>query len=39
MLFGGDDAFKRNQHLSGGETARLLLEGLCCLNHYVTHFR
>lgn len=28
LLFGGDDAFKPVSHLSGGETARLILGGL-----------
>lgn len=28
LLFGGDDAFKPLSHLSGGETARLILGGL-----------
>lgn len=28
MLFGGDDAFKPVSHLSGGETARVILGGL-----------
>lgn len=32
MLFGGDDAFKPVSHLSGGETARLILGGMMLLN-------
>lgn len=28
MLFGGDDAFKKVSHLSGGETARLIMAGM-----------
>lgn len=32
MLFGGDDAFKEVGHLSGGETARLLIGGLMLQN-------
>lgn len=35
MLFGGDDAFKKVAHLSGGETARLILGGLMLCNHNV----
>lgn len=33
MLFSGDDAFKQVAHLSGGETARLILGGLMLCNH------
>ncbi len=33
MLFSGDDAFKQLSHLSGGETARLILAGMMLLNH------
>lgn len=33
MLFGGDDAFKKIQTLSGGETARLILANLMLVNH------
>ena len=32
MLFGGDDAFKPVTHLSGGETARLIMGGMMLLN-------
>ena len=32
MLFGGDDAFKPIAHLSGGETARLLVGRLMLCN-------
>jgi len=32
MLFTGDDAFKQVSHLSGGETARLILGGLMLRN-------
>jgi len=32
MLFAGDDAFKPISHLSGGETARLLLAGMMLCN-------
>ncbi len=32
MLFGGDDAFKPVAHLSGGETARLIMGGMMLLN-------
>ena len=35
MLFGGDDAFKKVAHLSGGETARLIIGGLMLCNHNV----
>lgn len=35
MLFSGDDAFKNIQHLSGGETARLLLSHLMLIDHNV----
>ena len=35
MLFSGDDAFKQVAHLSGGETARLILGGLMLCNHNV----
>lgn len=35
MLFSGDDAFKPISHLSGGETARLLIGGLMLCNHNV----
>lgn len=35
MLFGGDDAFKQLSHLSGGETARLILGGLMLCNYNV----
>jgi len=35
MLFSGDDAFKQVSHLSGGETARLILGGLMLCNHNV----
>lgn len=35
MLFGGDDAFKQIQALSGGETARLLMAGMMLENHNV----
>lgn len=33
MLFGGDDAFKPVQGLSGGETARLILGGMMLAEH------
>lgn len=33
MLFSGDDAFKQISHLSGGETARLILGGLMLCNY------
>jgi len=33
MLFGGDDAFKQVSHLSGGETARLLLARMMLFNY------
>lgn len=33
MLFGGDDAFKPVSHLSGGETARLILAGMMLCNY------
>ncbi len=33
MLFGGDDAFKQVGHLSGGETARLILAGMMLCNY------
>ncbi len=32
MLFGGDDAFKPVAHLSGGETARLIMAGMMLCN-------
>ncbi len=32
MLFAGDDAFKPVSHLSGGETARLIMGGMMLLN-------
>ena len=32
MLFAGDDAFKPISHLSGGETARLIMGGMMLLN-------
>jgi ATPase subunit of ABC transporter with duplicated ATPase domains len=32
MLFGGDDAFKPIAHLSGGETARLMMASMMLLN-------
>jgi ATPase subunit of ABC transporter with duplicated ATPase domains len=32
MLFSGDDAFKPIAHLSGGETARLIMAGMMLLN-------
>ncbi len=35
MLFSGDDAFKEISHLSGGETARLILGGLMLCNYNV----
>ncbi len=35
MLFGGDDAFKQLSHLSGGETARLIIGGLMLCNYSV----
>jgi len=35
MLFGGDDAFKPVSHLSGGETARLIIGGLMLCNYNV----
>jgi ATPase subunit of ABC transporter with duplicated ATPase domains len=35
MLFGGDDAFKPLSHLSGGETARLILGGMMLCNYNV----
>ncbi|NGX27224.1 MAG: putative ABC transporter ATP-binding protein YbiT [Chlamydiae bacterium] len=35
MLFGGDDAFKQLGHLSGGETARLIMGGLMLCNYSV----
>lgn len=35
MLFSGDDAFKQVAHLSGGETARLIIGGLMLRNHNV----
>ncbi len=35
MLFSGDDAFKPISHLSGGETARLIIGGLMLCNHNV----
>ena len=33
MLFAGDDAFKPISHLSGGETARLIMGGMMLLNY------
>ena len=33
MLFGGDDAFKQVAHLSGGETARLIIAGMMLCNY------
>jgi ATPase subunit of ABC transporter with duplicated ATPase domains len=33
MLFGGDDAFKPISHLSGGETARLIIAGMMLCNY------
>lgn len=33
MLFGGDDAFKPVSHLSGGETARLIIGGMMLCNY------
>ncbi len=33
MLFAGDDAFKKVSHLSGGETARLILAGMLLQEH------
>ena len=35
MLFSGDDAFKSISHLSGGETARLILGGIMLCNYNV----
>jgi ATPase subunit of ABC transporter with duplicated ATPase domains len=35
MLFGGDDAFKPLSHLSGGETARLIIGGMMLCNYNV----
>lgn len=35
MLFTGDDAFKLINHLSGGETARLIIGGLMLCNYNV----
>ncbi len=35
MLFSGDDAFKPISHLSGGETARLIIGGLMLCNYNV----
>jgi len=35
MLFSGDDAFKPLSHLSGGETARLILSGMMLCNYNV----
>lgn len=35
MLFGGDDAFKPVSHLSGGETARLIIAGMMLCNYNV----
>lgn len=35
MLFAGDDAFKLVNHLSGGETARLIIGGLMLCNYNV----
>lgn len=33
MLFGGDDAFKKVETLSGGETARLIIAGMMLQEH------
>lgn len=33
MLFGGEDAFKPVSHLSGGETARLIIAGMMLCNY------
>ncbi len=33
MLFGGDDAYKKVENLSGGETARLIIGGLMLQEH------
>lgn len=38
MLFSGDDAFKPLAHLSGGETARLILGGMMLCNYNVLLF-
>jgi ATPase subunit of ABC transporter with duplicated ATPase domains len=38
MLFSGDDAFKPISHLSGGETARLIIGGLMLCNTNVLIF-
>lgn len=35
MLFGGEDAFKQVQSLSGGETARLIIAGMMLADHNV----
>jgi ATPase subunit of ABC transporter with duplicated ATPase domains len=35
LLFGGDDAFKKVNTLSGGETARLILSGMMLSEHNV----
>lgn len=35
MLFSGDDAFKPLSHLSGGETARLIIAGMMLCNYNV----
>lgn len=35
MLFTGDDAFKEVRHLSGGETARLIIGGMMLCKHNV----
>lgn len=35
MLFSGDDAFKPLSHLSGGETARLIIGGMMLCNYNV----
>lgn len=35
MLFSGDDAFKQVAHLSGGETARLIIGGMMLCNYNV----
>lgn len=35
MLFSGDDAFKQISHLSGGETARLIIAGMMLCNFNV----
>lgn len=35
MLFGGDDAFKKVEALSGGETARMIIAGMMLAEHNV----